>query len=129
MYIQDFFLQLVIILCVARFLGEFVARFNIPSVIGELLAGILIGPSLLNLIEPTAIIKLLAEIGIILLLFEVGIETDISRLAQSGVRAFIVALGGVIIPFILGFIVSYQFFQLDLLISLFIASALTATSI
>ena len=129
MYIQDFFLQLVIILFAARFFGELVARFNIPSVIGELFAGILIGPSILNLIEPTETIKLLAEIGIILLLFEVGLETDLTRLAKTGFRPFVVAIGGVVIPFVLGFFVSYQLFQLNMLISLFIASTLTATSI
>ena len=129
MQIQDFFLQLVVILFAARLLGELAARINVPAVIGELLAGILIGPSLLGLIEPTETIKLLAEIGVILLLFEVGLETDVFRLAQTGLRPFIVALGGVVLPFVLGFLVSYQFFHLDLLVSIFIASALTATSI
>ena len=129
MAIQDFFLQLVIILFAARFLGELVARFHVPSVIGELLAGIIIGPSLLHLIEPTEIIKLLAEIGIILLLFEVGIETNLARLAQTGIKPFVVAFGGVVIPFALGFFVAHQLFQLNFLISLFIASTLTATSI
>ncbi len=129
MYIQNFFLQLVIILFLARFLGEVAARFNIPSVIGELFAGILMGPSILNLISPTETIKLLAEIGIILLLFEVGLETNISRLAKTGTKPFIVAIGGVLLPFLFGFFVSYQIFQLNLLVSLFIASTLTATSI
>jgi len=129
MHIDNFFLQLVVILFSARFLGELVARFNVPSVIGELFAGILIGPSLLNLIEPTETIKLLAEIGIILLLFEVGLETDISRLINTGIKPFIVAIAGVILPFLLGFIVSYYVFQLSLLVSLFVASTLTATSI
>ncbi|KIC72852.1 putative Na(+)/H(+) antiporter [Neochlamydia sp. EPS4] len=129
MLIHNFFLQLVIILFMARVLGEFFARFNIPSVIGELFAGVLIGPSLFNLIEPNEMIKLLAEIGIILLLFEVGLETDMGRLAKTGSKPFIVAVGGVIIPFTLGFLVSYQLFDLSLLVSLFIASTLTATSI
>lgn len=129
MQIHDFFLQLVIILFAARFLGELVARFDIPSVIGELLAGILIGPSLLNLIEPTETIKLLAEIGIILLLFEVGLETDLTRLAKTGSKPFLVAIGGVVLPFVLGYIVSAYFFNLSFLVSIFIASTLTATSI
>lgn len=129
MYIHDFFLQLVIILFAARLLGELVARFNVPSVIGELLAGVLIGPSVLNLIEPTDIIKLLAEIGVILLLFEVGLETDMGRLAKTGSKPFIVAIGGVLVPFVLGYLVSYYLFHLSLLVSLFIASTLTATSI
>lgn len=129
MAIEDFFLQLVVILFSARFLGELVARFHVPSVIGELLAGIIIGPSLLLLVEPTAIIKILAEIGIILLLFEVGVETNLARLAQTGAKPFVVALGGIILPFFLGFCIAYQFFQMSFLTSFFIGSTLTATSI
>lgn len=129
MEIQNFFLQLFIILFAARFLGEFVAKFNVPSVIGELFAGVLLGPSLLHIIEPTKVIKLLAEIGIILLLFEVGLETNFTRLKKTGFRPFAVALGGVVIPFALGFFISYELFQLSLLISLFIGGTLTATSI
>lgn len=129
MIIQDFFLQLVLILLSARILGELATRFNIPAVIGELFAGVLIGPSIFNLVHATDIIMLLAEIGIILLLFEVGIETDIGRLIRTGKKPFIVALVGVAAPFILGFIISYYVFSLDLLISLLVASTLTATSI
>lgn len=129
MNIPDFFLQLVVILFTARVLGELATRLNIPAVIGELFAGVLIGPSLLNFIEPNDVIKLLAEIGIILLLFEVGLETDINKLIKTGFKPFIVAVGGVIIPLLLGFGLSYYFFQLSLLVSLFIGSTLTATSI
>lgn len=129
MLIQNFFLQLVIILVTARVLGELAAKFDIPSVIGELMAGVLIGPSILGLIELNELIQLLAEIGIILLLFEVGIGTDIGRLVKTGSKPFIVAIGGVIFPFVLGFIVSYHLFDLSLLVSLFIGCTLTATSI
>jgi len=129
MQIHDFFLQLVVILLSARILGEFAAKLNIPSVIGELSAGILLGPSLFNIIEPTETIKLLAELGIIFLLFEVGIETNIARLTKTGIKPFIVALGGVVMPFILGFVTSYLVFDLSLIISLFVACTLTATSI
>lgn len=127
--IESFFLQLFLILISARFLGELVARFNIPSVIGELFAGILLGPSLLNWIEPTETIKLMSEIGIILLLFEVGLESDISKLIQTGKKPFIVAIVGVVVPFLLGFGLSFYLFELSLMVSLFIASTLTATSI
>lgn len=126
---DNFFLQLVIILFSARLLGEIAARFNVPAVIGELLAGVLIGPSILNLVELNSLIQVLAEIGIILLLFEVGLDTDIGRLAKTGSKPFIVAIGGVVTPFVLGFLVSYYLFHLSLLVSLFIASTLTATSI
>lgn len=129
MQIHNFFLQLVVILIAARFLGEFVARFKVPSVIGELFAGVIFGPSLFNMIEPTEMIKLLSEIGIVLLLFEVGIETDFGKLTQTGSKPFLVAIVGVALPFILGFLVSSQIFHLNLLVSLFVGSTLTATSI
>jgi len=126
---HTFLIQLVLILLSARLFGEVATYFQVPSVIGELLAGIVIGPSILGLIEISNPIHLLAQIGIILLLFEVGIETDIGHLSSAGVKALIVALGGVILPFVLGFFISYYLFDFTLLASLFIASTLTATSI
>lgn len=126
---HTFLIQLVVILLSARIMGEIAAYLKIPSVIGELLAGLIIGPSVLGWIEITNPIHLLAEIGIILLLFEVGIETDIGRLTTAGSKAIVVACAGVVLPFIFGFAISYYLFHFSLLVSLFIASTLTATSI
>lgn len=124
-----FLIQLVLILLSARLVGEVAAWFHIPSVIGELVAGILIGPSLLGWVEISDPILLLAQIGIILLLFEVGIETDIGHLTAAGPKALVVAVGGVVLPFILGFLLSFYLFSFSLLASFFIACTLTATSI
>jgi Kef-type K+ transport system membrane component KefB len=125
-----FFVQvLLIILLSARAFAELAARMKSPSVIGELVAGVVLGPSLLGWIEPFEAIKLLAEIGIILLLFEVGIGTDLMKLTQSGWKSIIVAIGGFVLPFMLGFLLSYALFGLSLLVSLFIGGTLTATSI
>ena len=126
---HTFFLYLLTILLAARLMAEIAVRLNFPSVIGELMAGVILGPSLLGWLEPNAVLKLLAEIGIILLLFEVGCETDVRRLANTGKKSFIVAIAGFIIPFILGFSLGYWIFNLSLLISLFIGGTLTATSI
>lgn len=126
---HTFLIQLVLILLSARVVGEIAAYFQIPSVIGELVAGIIIGPSLLGLVEMSNPIHLLAQIGIILLLFEVGIETDIGHLSSAGTKALVVAISGVVLPFVLGLLVSYYLFHFSLLSSLFIASTLTATSI
>lgn len=126
---HTFLLQLVVILLAARLMGEVALYIKIPSVIGELCAGILIGPSVLGLIEINTPIHLLAQIGIILLLFEVGIETDIGRLTSAGIKSLTVAIGGVLMPFILGFTLCYYVFDLSILISLFIGCTLTATSI
>jgi Kef-type K+ transport system membrane component KefB len=124
-----FLIQLVLILFSARVFGEVAAYFKVPSVIGELVAGIIIGPSLLGFVAMSNPIQLLAHIGIILLLFEVGIETDMGKLSAAGIKALVVALGGVILPFALGFWTTYYFFNFSLLVCLFIASTLTATSI
>ncbi|MDP5069545.1 MAG: cation:proton antiporter [Congregibacter sp.] len=126
---SQIFLQLAIILVAARAASTIASRFGAPSVIGELVAGIILGPSLLGWLEPTELIRLLAELGIILLLFEVGVDTDLSRLAESGWRSVTVALGGFFLPFALGFGVSRYVFGQELLLALFIGGTLTATSI
>jgi Kef-type K+ transport system membrane component KefB len=125
----QFFIQLAAILIFARAGAEIAERLGAPSVIGELAAGILLGPSLLGWLAPTEVIRLLAEIGIILLLFEVGLETDLSRLARTGSRSAITAFGGFVIPFLLGFGASRYLFGHELLLALFIGGTLTATSI
>ena len=129
MQAHDFFLILFLILIVARILGEVFARLGIPSVLGELFAGVLLGSSVLGIIEPNEILKILAEIGIILLLFEVGIETDFTRLKNAGKKSLVVAVLGVILPLSFGLLTSYYIFGLAFDISLFIGGTLTATSI
>ena len=126
---HTFFLQLLIILVAARLFAEIAVRLGAPAVIGELTAGIILGPSLLGWIQPNEIIRYLAEIGILLLLFEVGLDTDMRKLMSTGKSSAIVALGGFIIPFVLGYLLASLAFGLSTLVSLFIGGALTATSI
>jgi Kef-type K+ transport system membrane component KefB len=127
--VHSFFLSLLLILITARVFAEIAVRLGAPAVIGELTAGIVLGPSLLGLLQPDEVIKLLAEIGILLLLFEVGLETDIRKLMRTGRASSVVALGGFAVPFILGFVLAWQWVELPLLVSMFIGGALTATSI
>ena len=129
MAVHDFFLTLLIILLTARVFAELATRLKAPSVIGELFAGVVLGPSLPGWIEPTEAIRLMAGIGIILLLFEVGLETDVKRLVRTGLESIVVALAGFILPFLFGFGLAYGLFELPLLVSLFIGGTLTATSI
>lgn len=129
MEVHLFLQTLLIILITARVFAELATRLKAPSVIGELVAGVVLGPSLFGWIEPYESIRLLAEIGIILLLFEVGLDTDLQQLVQSGWKSAMVAIGGFILPFVLGFAVSYSLFGLSLLVSLFVGGTLTATSI
>ena len=129
MEVHQFILELVLILVSARFFGELFSHLNLPPVLGEVLAGIVIGPSLLGLVEVNELIKFLAEIGIILLLFEVGLETDFNKLKEEGRKSVIVAVSGALLPFLFGFLISYQLFKLPLIVSLFVGGTLTATSI
>jgi len=126
---HDFFLYLLVILLTARVFAELATRLQAPAVIGELFAGVVLGPSLLGWVEPVEAIKLMAEIGIILLLFEVGLETDIKRLVRTGLKSFVVAIAGFVLPLLFGFALGYWVFDLSLLVSLFIGGTLTATSI
>jgi len=126
---HDFFLQLLIILLTARLFAELATRLRSPPVIGELLAGVVLGPSLLGLIQPIEAIRLMAGVGIILLLFQVGLETDIRRLINTGAKSVVVAMSGFFLPLILGFLCAFHIFNLSVLESLFIGGTLTATSI
>jgi len=129
MEVHVLFLQLTVILLSARMMAEVAARVGAPPVIGELVAGVILGPSLLGWVAPEPAIKLLAEIGIILLLFEVGLETDAGSLVRTGRSSVQVALYGLLLPFGLGYALAHGVFHLGLLPSLFVGGTLTATSI
>lgn len=129
MEIGHFLFAFAIILLSARLFAEIAGMIKIPAVIGELFAGVLLGPSLLNMIQPDEIWNILAEVGIVLLLFEVGMETDFYRLTRTGTKPYFVAVFGFIVPFVLAFCLCHFIFHLSVLVSLFIGGALTATSI
>ena len=129
MQAHDFFLILLLILVGARIFAEIFQRIGLPPVLGELAAGLFLGPTFLGWVSLNDTIKLLAEIGIILLLFDVGLETDLRRLKESGWSATLVALGGFFVPLLLGTLVAFYLFDLDLITSLFIGGTITATSI
>jgi len=122
-------LQLAIVLIAARAFGEVAVYFKSPAVIGELIAGIILGPTLLGFIQPEGVIRVLADVGIILLLFQIGLETDVGDLIHAGSKSIVVALSGFVLPFVLSFVLSYYYFDLALLVSLLIAGTMTATSI
>ena len=86
------------------------ACLRLPSVLGEVAAGIILGPSLLGFIKVDAFLYLLAEIGILLLLFEVGLETDVGQVVKVGVQSFLVAATGVLVPAVAGFCISNYIF-------------------
>lgn len=127
--IDQLFLMLAALLLAAGLFGAVCGRLGIPPVIGELTAGLVLGPSLLGWVAPAPTLQALAEIGVVLLLFEVGMDADLSRLARAGARSVAVALTGFFLPFALGFGVAYGLFGLSLNTSLLVGATLTATSI
>jgi Kef-type K+ transport system membrane component KefB len=121
-------LQLLIIIAAAKLMAEVFERLRQPAVVGEILAGILIGPSVLGWVAPSETIAVLAEIGVIFLLFTVGLETKPQAIFKVGTRAFIVAVLGVVIPFVAGFFIALMW-EGSRVEAMFIGAALVATSV
>ncbi|HEX8712152.1 MAG TPA: cation:proton antiporter [Terracidiphilus sp.] len=129
-------LLIAILLPAGKIVASFCSRFGIPPIIGELMVGIVAGPGALNLLHlhlfqgplATSAFMLLAQIGGLVLMFIAGYETDIDRMKEAGVTAFLVALSGVIWPFLLG-TAAARMFGLSWNVSLFLGGALTATSV
>ena len=129
-------LGLVIILIAAKIGGELAERFDQPAVLGELVAGVVIGNLALlgvtsfDFLSTNEGIAILAEIGVILLLFEVGLESKVSEMLSVGASSLFVAILGVVVPFFLGWGVSAWFLpDEELLVHLFIGATLCATSV
>ncbi len=138
--IPGLFLTLAAILVAAKLMGELAERIGQPAVLGELLAGVLLGGSVLGVV-PTAgaageVVHVLAELGVVLLLFEIGLETDLREMFRAGPAALAVATVGVVLPFLFGFL--YWAYvphaasggSVDLTIAaIFVGATLTATSV
>ena len=125
---RSIFLDLGVILVVAKVAAELAERMRIPAVLGEIAAGILIGPSALGLVESTDATRILAEIGVIILLATVGMETDLNELRRVGRASMIVAVIGVVAPMSTG-ILAGRLLGETTNASLFLGAALAATSV
>jgi len=121
-------LELFLMFAAGKLLAELCERVRQPAVIGELLAGVLIGPSLLGWVHPSELTHGLAEIGAIFLLFSVGLEIQPKSLLRVGGTASLVGVSGVVVPFVLGF-AYMQATQQPLIESLFLGAAMVATSV
>lgn len=124
------------ILLLAKIAGELFERVGQPAVLGELLAGIILGNLILvglhqaDWIKTDAVIAALAQLGVILLLFEVGLESNLGEMLEVGWSSLLVALAGVIAPFFLGWGVSAYFLPRESrLVHIFIGAVLCATSV
>ena len=135
----DFLFDLALILLSTKVLGLFTRKIHMPQVVGALLAGLLLGPAVLNLLKETVLIHDLSEIGVIVLMFCAGMETDMEELKKTGKKSFLIALIGVLVPLAGGFAVAYFFNKPGVIDSdasctlflqnVFIGVILTATSV
>lgn len=121
-------LDLFIMLAAAKLMAEMFERIRQPAVVGEILAGVLIGPSLLGWVTRSDTISILAEFGVIFLLFNVGLETKPQSIFAVGRRAMIVAVLGVVLPFVAGYFIAIAWGG-SFVESMFIGAALVATSV
>lgn len=124
-----FLTDILIVLIAAKLAAEVSERIGIPAVVGEIVAGVVVGPSVLGLVgQGDEVLVTLGEVGVILLLLEVGMEMDLVELGKVGRASLQVAIIGVITPMVLGFF-AMGLVSEDVNTKLFVAAALTATSV
>lgn len=134
-----YLLDIALILLSTKVLGLVTKRFQMPQVVGALLAGLILGPAMLNVIKETDFLTQVSELGVIVLMFSAGLETDIKELKKTGAASFVIALLGVIVPLVGGFLLAMVFngggmIESDascsiILQNVFIGIILTATSV
>lgn len=119
---------LCLILLFALIGGQITNRCGLPAVIGELLAGIVIGPAMLNWVQPSGLIKSFSDIGVVLLMFLAGLESDLAILKKLWKPSFLVATFGMIVPIVIAYLtgIAFKFSQTE---SLFLGITFAATSV
>ena len=129
----EFLFDLALILISTKLFGLITKKVRMPQVVGALVAGVILGPAVLNVLSETEFIQKLAELGVIVLMFTAGLETDINQLKKTGKASFIIAVLGVIIPLVGGFFIASIFNNGNdvntILQNVFIGIILTATSV
>ena len=127
--------DLAIIIVFAKVFGLLARRVKAPQVVGEIIAGLLIGPSVLHFVDQSDFITEMAEIGVILLMFSAGLETNLKDLLKTGFKAFLIAVSGVTVPLIGGTILYMCFYgfsevgSAEFYTAVFVGVILTATSV
>ena len=126
-----FLFEIAVILLSTKVLGIVTKRFALPQVVGALLAGRIMGPAMLSILQETSLLHQLPELGVIVLMCSAGLETDLGELKKGGASAFVIALIGVLVPLAGGFVLACFFNQGSeaLLQNVFIGVILTATSV
>lgn len=129
------FKDLAIIIVVAKLFGIGAKKCKAPEVVGSIIAGIVIGPTMLGLVEQTNFLSQMAEIGVLLLMFSAGLETNLKDLMKTGVMAFLIACAGVAIPLIGGTLLYMGFYGYapvgdpEFIKAVYIGTIMTATSV
>jgi Kef-type K+ transport system membrane component KefB len=127
--IPELFGSLALVLAVATLFAELMRRVGQPGVLGEMLAGVVLGVSFLGVLDPKdPVIHLLAELGVALLLFNIGLETDLRSLFRVGWSSLAVAIAGVVLPFAAGYAICHAI-GMNNLQSLVVGASMTATSV
>lgn len=127
--------DLAIIIFTAKFFGILARKCKAPQVVGQILAGLLIGPCMLGWVNQSDFITQMAEIGVVLLMFEVGLETDLKELVKTGPIALLIACAGVFVPLALGALLYMSFYGFapwgseEFFKAVFIGTIMTATSV
>ena len=126
-----YLLDLALILLGTKVFGLFSRKLRMPAVVGALLAGILLGPAVFGLVQPSNLISTLSEIGVIVLMFGAGLETSITDLKKAGLKAFVIAVLGVLVPLAMGYAIGmmYNVGPDAWIENLFLGVILTATSV
>jgi Kef-type K+ transport system membrane component KefB len=121
-------LALLLVFGAAKLVAELFERIGQPGIVGEILAGVLLGPSVLNWVQPDQVLTALAEMGVMFLLFRVGLEVKASELLRVGGTALMVALLGVILPFVAGWaiLIAFGVSQIE---AIFVGASMVATSV
>jgi Kef-type K+ transport system membrane component KefB len=128
MFTPQLLISLLIILVAAWITGNLFVRIGLPFVLGELVAGVLIGPAVLGIVAPSPAIELLAELGIFFVMFHTGMEMDPKELLEHIWPSLAVAAGGFILPFVLGYFITKAFGG-TLYQSLFVGMGVSITAI
>jgi Na+:H+ antiporter len=127
--LAELLLALVVVWVSAQLFGELAERLKQPAVLGELVAGVVVGVGGLGLVDPEQeVIHLLAEIGVLILLFEIGLETQLRDLLRVGGASTLVAITGVVLPFAAGYALATAFGG-EPLFAIFLGATFTATSV
>lgn len=127
---SEFLIDLVMILVFANIGGFLAQKLKQPNVLGQILAGVIVGPAVIGLVDGSAFVSHFAEIGVILLMFIAGLETDLKDLKASGKSSSLIAFGGVVVPLVFGFVaVMLAAPESSFNERLFVGIILTATSV